>query len=163
MYFSFNIYSYMTITCLVLIKLTLVSCGCGDQQEPDLSLAFIDENGKYLHKPYKQIYGLKANKSLSMRNDSIYYFTLSLVSDTVTYIFESSNQVNDTLTLTYSRNFSYQSDRCGFEVDFGFPAIIEEKTSFEPSKISLNLDLSRRSGLFGDAYPSSGIVIIQLP
>lgn len=163
MNFSFNFYSFITVTCLTLINLTLVSCGCGDQQEPDLSLAFVDENGKSLIKPYAQIYGLKAHKNLSLRNDTLYHFTLSLISDTVTYIFKSSHQANDTLTLAYDRNFVYDSDRCGFEVEFRSLKIIEEKTTFDPKKISLNINFSGTAGLFHDAYPSFGMVLIQLP
>jgi hypothetical protein len=64
---------------------------------------------------FQRVYGLGGKGNVS-KKDGYYYLPVSLRADSVTYIFEHSLRT-DTLTIFYSRNFFFESERCGYEVE----------------------------------------------
>lgn len=45
------------------------------------------------------------------------YFPISLVSDTTSFVFTDIENNTDTLTISYERNFYFQSKACGYVLD----------------------------------------------
>jgi hypothetical protein len=83
---------------------------CFPSKEPELKVIFSQATPSF-----QRVYGLGGNGNIS-RRDGYYYLPVSLRADSITYIFEHPPRT-DTLTILYSRNFFYESERCGYEVE----------------------------------------------
>ncbi len=160
-----SFYFYTPISFLSIFILLLAgfftSCACGDQREAELSLIFVNAEGDTLASPYRRIYGIGGNGEALVRNDQTFPFVLSVVRDTVVYVLEATNQAaNDTLAVSYSRSFNYRSDRCGFEVDFGFPRLIDTLNTFDRTRVEIQ---KFRDVFDGKRRVTTGFIKVRLP
>ncbi len=133
----------------------LSACTCADNEEPSLSLIFVNVEGDTIPSPYQRIYGIGGNGDLAKRTDETYPFAISVVKDTMVYVFESAIAEPDTLTLSTSRSMAYDSDKCGFEIYFGYPRLVETQSTFAAENVEI----------IAEQYdgPTAGFVKILLP
>lgn len=107
---------------------------CFPSQEPVLKVIFFQTNPSF-----ERIYGL-GGKGNIFKKDGYYYLPVSLRADSVTYIFEHSSNT-DTLTIFYSRNFFFESERCGYEVELAGGSVT---TTFTDARVNF----TDREGFF---------------
>lgn len=98
------------LTILFLANLFQSCTKCGDNSEPHADIHFnnVDmevDSIKALHSDDFILFEVK-NRG----------FPLSMVSDTTTYLFFKDDKI-DTISIQYKRNFTYQSDECGFIIN----------------------------------------------
>lgn len=130
---------YVKLTIFVLIFYVLQSCQekCESQETSNLTIFFFDKDtGMSLNPDFTRVYGLNSIQDLEIM-DNTTSFPLSLQSDSSVYIFEKEAQ-KDTLTINYTRNFYFQSNKCGFVVEIKDLELNSTQTSFE--NLSLNAE-----------------------
>lgn len=101
---------------------------------------------------------LKNYPSQSYAQSRDFTFPISLNADSTTYIFEFESRT-DTLTLFYTREFSYK-DGCGFVVDAKRPnSLFETKSTFKYVYVNYeSYILDEKVSLFGP-YEGDGISV----
>ena len=129
------------ILLLFLSALLLSSCiDCGPQRELTIQLSIEADADTFLLKKVTAPGAIDLSifdKQVNSYDSQSYYarlrdfnFPISLNADSTTYIFEFENRT-DTLTLFYTRDFSYKNG-CGFVVDAERPAsLTETKSTFK--------------------------------
>ena len=109
---------------------------CEATVEPSLIVQFYNANTA-------RAYSKVASLDGKVKFDNILNYVklpLSLNDDALTYIFISNNKV-DTISISYQRNFKFQSARCGFTVSLENIKIVKPtsfKIFFGPELSNLN-------------------------
>ncbi|ANQ52193.1 hypothetical protein MY04_4858 [Flammeovirga sp. MY04] len=99
---------------LLCFSILLPSCEeCGVSSEPKVSI--YNEDGRHLEDHFNKVEVLRNGKYESI--EIIDYFSISLVSDTTSFVFTDIENNTDTLTISYERNFYFQSKACGYVLD----------------------------------------------
>jgi len=125
----------------------LSSCGepCNAERVPPvLFLLFTDATtNDTINPPYNQVYLLdNHNNSITQPTfDSIqnrYTLPLSTLEDQVTYVFEKTNQSNDTLVITYKRTM-VTNPKCGSGVSIENVEVSSQSTfTIDQTRIDVN-------------------------
>lgn len=115
---------------VILLSATVLCDGClvnpcESTSEPSLIVSFFS-NGQ--SKAYSKAFSLDGKVKFDFISNYV-KLPLSLNDDRLTYIF-LNNAVSDTLSISYQRNFKFQSTECGFTVSLENMAIIKP-TSFK--------------------------------
>ncbi len=118
---------------------------CEDDSEPVAKVYFM--SGK---NDYECIMGLNADGI----KDSVYakrQYPLSIASDTTIYVFYGT-ETNDTMAISYLRNFSFESSECGFTVTLSDFENLEMTTFdsvlFNIKETSRNLLLEKKQNAY---------------
>lgn len=104
------------------ILIFLASCTCGPTGEGDMNVIFIQNNTQVEDLVFDEVYGVGGNGPI-VRFGSIEQLPLSVRSNIVSYIFRRGSKL-DTLTFSYSKTTSFQSEECGFIVKYSSPFLI---------------------------------------
>jgi hypothetical protein len=84
---------------------------CNPHKEPEMKAMFSQKNISF-----QQVYAIGGKGNIAKKN-GYYHLPVSLLADSVTYIFENPSRT-DTLTIYYTRRFFLEFERCGHEVEF---------------------------------------------
>lgn len=107
------------------------SCeNCEDQSEPEALLQF---HNTFME--YDKAQGLGSEQFINGPFDH-QMFPLSITSDTTTFLFHNQESI-DTLSISYKRNFVFESNECGFTVTLSEFKNLEE-TSFDSIAFEIN-------------------------
>jgi len=102
---------------------------CPEPIEPGLSVRFTNGNSPVLY----QTATAKETKNVFNNSNGFFSLALSLNQDQLTYFF-SNGVRTDTLTLSYKRDFKFESERCGFVLNI-LDLKVAKPTSFKKVQI----------------------------
>jgi hypothetical protein len=113
---------------------------CPEPIEPVLGVRFTNVNSPVLY----QTATAKETKNVFNNSNGFFSLALSLNQDQLTYFFSNGIRT-DTLTLSYKRDFKFESERCGFVLNI-LDLKITNPTSFKSVKIEND------NGIFSTSY-----------
>ena len=131
---------------------------CEDNSEPTVNVNLYrrDFEGNFFCKIEVLNINTNLNDSTYESPSHLYAIPLSLVSDTVTYIFSFCSRTEngqlvlaktETLSFKYRRNFNFESRGCGFTVTLDSFQVLETST-FKKEKVKFKIYHSTGGGLF---------------
>lgn len=117
---------------------------CNEQKEVQLEVWF---SGFEVLPQWEKIYVIGSEKQVipeTIVNDQrpLFYLPVNTHSDTSTYIFQSGTTL-DTLLITYSRTFDFQSKKCGFTIGFNDADVLKS-----PKSLKTSISLGVRPAIF---------------
>lgn len=121
----------LTVISLIVFMSSFSKCiePCEEPIEPGLSVRFTNGNSPVLY----QTATAKETKNVFNNSNGFFSLALSLNQDQLTYFF-SNGVRTDTLTLSYKRDFKFESERCGFVLNI-LDLKVAKPTSFKKVQI----------------------------
>ena len=96
---------------------------CGDDTEPQMMVDFINGNSS---NPYETA-TVKETNTIFYKSGQYFTLPLSLKQDQLTYLFWKDGKT-DSLTISYQRKFDFQSEKCGFRVNYSDLKVVNPTT-----------------------------------
>jgi hypothetical protein len=139
----------LKICCFVLVILMLPATTCDyycPYHNPYFNLVFTDNNDNVISSSYTKVYEKRLKKVIfnnsSLGSGALQSYNMPLPVDKqmlpVTYIFEKSTGVKDSLTLITNVEEIYQNTDCGVYIRHTNPRIVQEETSFPAQNIKIS-------------------------